>query len=231
MGFKKQKKNGLLSAIRLLTPFWGFNCKLLYHYLVATADNFAKISHVDKVPFPFYAHTPTPPRAKELNSHTIKAIVSQDAFIQGNSNDMVCRWWCWFTSHYNVAPIFYWYDRKYETPTAAQALCIFPCICREVYHACRKNKQKKKNKWLICQINGKLLHYIINTQYSCNCFPRGIVHFYWWLPFGFAFNKVTAGNSLPPSWIAKSRKHLFSQACVAWKLHAFWHWNPAGSFD
>jgi len=45
MGFKKQKKNGLLSAIRLLTPFSGFNFKLLYPYLVATAANFAKISH------------------------------------------------------------------------------------------------------------------------------------------------------------------------------------------
>lgn len=134
MGFKNQKKNGLLSAIRLLTPFWGFNCKLLYHHLVATAANFAKISRWQSS-ISLLCPYPAPPRATELNSHTIKAIVSQDAFIHGNSNDRVCRWWWWFTSHYNVAPIFYWYDQKYETPTVAQALCIFPCICREVYHA------------------------------------------------------------------------------------------------
>lgn len=142
---------------------------------------------------------------------------------------MVCRRWWWFTSHYNVAPIFYWYDQKYETPTAAQALCIFPCICREAYHACRKktgkrkkrktNEKQMKNKLLICQLNGKLLHYIINTQYSYNFFPRESMHFYWW--GAFAFNKVTARTSLPPSWIAESRKHLlFSQACVACQLHS-----------
>lgn len=130
---KKHKRKMDYWVQSLLTPFWGFNFKLLYHYLIATAAYYAKISRVDQVPFPFYAHTPLHPKPKNWTPIHLKLLSGRDAFIHGNS-DTVWRWW--FTSHYNVAPTFYWYDQKYETPIVVQALCIFPCICREVYHAC-----------------------------------------------------------------------------------------------
>lgn len=83
-------------------------------------------------------------------------------------------------------------------------------------------RNKNQNKWLICQRNGKLLHYIINTWYSYNYFSQAKCAFYLRGPFGFDFSKVTAGTSSSPSWIVGSRRHLlFSQACTAWKLHSF----------
>lgn len=49
----------------------------------------------------------------------------------------------------------------------------------------KEKKKKKKPKLLLCQLNGKLLHYIINTQYSYNFFPRESMPFL--LVRGFCF--------------------------------------------
>lgn len=88
LDLKKHKRKMDYWVQSLLTPFWGFNFKLLYHYLIATAAYYAKISHVDQVPFPFYAHTPLHPKPKSWTPIHLKLLsVKMHSF-------MVTAIWC-----------------------------------------------------------------------------------------------------------------------------------------